>query len=92
MEWSLRLLADKVVELGFYEHISPIRRCVQFSKKQLKPHLKQTGCIGTLDSRFLARIEVLLALYSCLIENRTQPIPSAFCGLLFRSSLLFLGM
>jgi hypothetical protein len=26
--------------------------------------LKQTWCIGTLDSRFLARMEVLLALYS----------------------------
>ena len=32
-------------------------------KNELKPHLKQTWCIGTMDSRFLARMEVLLALY-----------------------------
>jgi len=43
------------------QHICPGGRCQ--GKNVLKPHLKQTWCIGTLDSRFLARMEVLLALY-----------------------------
>jgi hypothetical protein len=66
------LLADKAVELGFSEaHLActcayhsdtcPGGRCQ--GKNELKPHLKQTWCIGKLDSRFLARMETLLALY-----------------------------
>lgn len=30
----------------------------------MKPHLKRTWCIGTLDSRFLARMEQILDLYA----------------------------
>lgn len=33
-------------------------------KNELKPHLKRTWCIGTLDSRFLARMEQILELYA----------------------------
>lgn len=32
-------------------------------KNELKPHLKRTWCIGKLDSRFIARMEQILALY-----------------------------
>lgn len=42
----------------------PTRRWARFSKNALKPHLKRTWCIGQLDSRFLARMEHLLALYA----------------------------
>jgi transposase len=33
-------------------------------KNELKPHLKRTWCLGKLDSRFLARMELILALYA----------------------------
>ena len=33
-------------------------------KNELKPHLKQTWCIGRIDAAFLARLEQLLALYA----------------------------
>lgn len=32
-------------------------------KNELKPHLKQTWCIGRIDAAFLARLEQILALY-----------------------------
>lgn len=32
-------------------------------KNELKPHLRKTWCIGTLDSQFLARMEQILWLY-----------------------------
>ena len=33
-------------------------------KNELKPHLKQTWCIGRIDATFLARLEQILALYA----------------------------
>jgi DDE superfamily endonuclease len=39
----------------------PCRRCAQ--KNELKPHLRQTWCIGKIDAAFLARLEQILALY-----------------------------
>ena len=63
-EWSLRLLADKAVELGYCEHISHTEVGLDPKKNELKPHLKRTWCIGKLDSRFLARMEELLWLYA----------------------------
>ena len=39
--------------------------CRRHSKKnELKPHLKQTWCIGKIDAAFLARLEQILALYA----------------------------
>ncbi len=38
------------------------RRCAQ--KNELKPHLRQTWCIGKIDAAFLARLEQILALYA----------------------------
>jgi hypothetical protein len=37
-------------------------RCAQ--KNELKPHLRQTWCIGTINAVFLARLEQILALYA----------------------------
>lgn len=39
-------------------------------KNELKPHLKRTWCLGTLDSRFLARMEQLLELYALPYDPR----------------------
>lgn len=38
------------------------RRCAQ--KNDLKPHLRHTWCLGTIDAAFLARLEQILALYA----------------------------
>jgi transposase len=62
--WTLRLLADKAVELDYCDHISHTKVRQILEENELKPHLKCTWCIGTLDSRFLARMEHLLALYA----------------------------
>ncbi len=62
-QWSLRLLADKVVELGYCEQISHTEVGKILKKNKLKPHLKHTWCIGKLNSRFLAQMEQILSLY-----------------------------
>ncbi len=60
----MRLLADKIVELEICPTISHTAVGQILKKNELRPHLKRTWCIGTFDSRFLARMEVLLALYA----------------------------
>jgi transposase len=42
-------------------------------KNHLKPHLRQTWCIGTINAAFLARLEQILALYA-LPYDPTQPV------------------
>ena len=39
--WNLRLLADKVVELGYCEQISHTEGGKNSQKNELKPHLKR---------------------------------------------------
>ena len=41
-KWSLRLLADKAVELGYCEHLSHNHAGIILKKNELKPHLKKT--------------------------------------------------
>lgn len=61
--WSLRLLTEKVVESGICGHAS--RSFVgDVRKKNLKPHRKQTWCIGKIDAAFLARLEYILDVYA----------------------------
>lgn len=62
--WSLRLLADKVVEAAVCESISHTHIGRVLKKNDLKPHLKQSWCIGTMDAAFLAAMEQVLALYA----------------------------
>ena len=33
-------------------------------KNELKPHLKRSWCLGKINSRFLAKLEQILALYT----------------------------
>jgi hypothetical protein len=42
-------------------------------KNELKPHLKQTWCIGTINAAFLARLEQILALYA-LPYDQAYPV------------------
>ena len=42
----------------------PHRSGTDSKKNELKPHLRRTWCLGTLDSRFLARLEQILGLYA----------------------------
>lgn len=62
-KWSLRLLADKVVELELMEHISHTKVGDILKDNALKPHLKKQWCLGTLTSLFLWRMEDILQLY-----------------------------
>lgn len=68
--WTLRLLADKAVELDYCDHISHTKVQQILEANEVKPHLKRMWCIGTLDSRFLARMEHLLALYRLPYDPR----------------------
>lgn len=51
--------------------VYPCRRHSQ--KNELKPHLRQTWCIGTINAAFLARLEQILALYAQPLE-RDYPV------------------
>jgi len=61
--WTLRLLADKAVELEYVSQIS--HQSVQRLLKEnaLKPHLKSQWCIGKLSPLFLWQMEHILDLY-----------------------------
>jgi len=63
-QWSLRLLADKVVELGYDEAISHTTVGQILKKNELQPHLKKQWCLGQLDGAFMARMEKVLHLYA----------------------------
>ncbi|GAB4485014.1 MAG: hypothetical protein Fur0016_09340 [Anaerolineales bacterium] len=59
-------MADKAVEIDFCEQISHIHERTSL-KNELKPHLNQSWCIGTLDSRFC---QAIAAKYPNAIKTR----------------------
>lgn len=61
--WTLRLLADKAVELEYVSQIShqSVQRLLK--ENDLKPHLKSQWCIGKLSPLFLWQMEHILELY-----------------------------
>ncbi|MCL0093472.1 IS630 family transposase [Dehalococcoidia bacterium] len=62
--WTLRLLADKVVELGIVDTLSyeTVRRTLK--KGELKPHLRKSWVIPPeQNAEFVARMEDVLELY-----------------------------
>jgi transposase len=61
--WTVRLLADKLVELGLIDSISSTRVWELLERNELKPWQKKQWCIGDLTTEFLWRMENLLALY-----------------------------
>ena len=60
VSWTLHLLADKVVELGFAGSISleTVRQILK--KNELKPWKKREWCIPKLSGEFVARMEDVL--------------------------------
>jgi hypothetical protein len=61
--WTLRLLADRLVELGFTESISHTQVGCILEKSDLKPWQNKQWCIGDITSEFLWRMEKILDLY-----------------------------
>jgi transposase len=61
--WTLRLLADRLVELGFTESISHTQVGCILEKNDLKPWQHKQWCIGDITSEFLWRMEKILDLY-----------------------------
>lgn len=61
--WTLRLLADQLVELGFTDSISHTQVGCILEKNELKPWQHKQWCIGKITSGFLWRMEKILDLY-----------------------------
>lgn len=61
--WTLRLLADKVVELGFAESFSHEAVRQLLKKNTLKPWQVQEWCIPEVSADFVAAMEDVLDLY-----------------------------
>jgi transposase len=81
--WNLRLLAGKVVELGYCGEISHTQVGHILKKNELKPHLKRTWCIGQINAAFLAHMERILWLYA-------QPLNPAYPVVCFDERPCFL--
>ena len=62
-DWTLQLLADKAVAMGFAESISleTVRQILK--KNELKPWKKKEWCIPEVSGEFVARMENVLDLY-----------------------------
>ncbi|MCA1614334.1 MAG: IS630 family transposase [Acidobacteria bacterium] len=72
--WTLRLLADKVVELGFASTIARETVRQALKKNELKPWLKQQWCIGEVNSEFVACMEDVLDLYAGPYDERRPTV------------------
>lgn len=63
-KWTLRLLADKTVELGYIDSISHVTIST-ILKNELKPNLKKCWCIPPEhNAAFVAAMEDVLEVYS----------------------------
>ena len=61
--WTLRLLADQMIELGHVEYISHVTvRGAQ--KNKLKPWRVKSWCIGKPSAQYVAKMEDVLAVYA----------------------------
>jgi hypothetical protein len=83
--WTLRLLENKVVELGIVDRASDSTIWRTFKKNTLQPHCRQCWVIPPeANSAFVASMEDILAVYTrprdpdrplaCLDETSKQPI------------------
>ena len=71
--WTLRLLADKLVELGLIEDISHTAVGALLEKNDLKPWQRKQWGIGNLTTDFLWHMENILDLYE-LPYNPRRPL------------------
>lgn len=62
-DWSLRLLADKLVELDIVDSISHETVRQVLKKNELKPWQKKMWCIPEVSADFVAHMEEILDLY-----------------------------
>ena len=62
-DWTIQLLADKVVAMGFAESISLETVRTDTQKNELKPWKKKEWCIPEVSGEFVARMEDVLDLY-----------------------------
>jgi len=62
--WTLELLADKMVQLGYVEHISPETVRTTLKKTRLVPWLKKSWCFSKeADGEFVYHMEDVLDVY-----------------------------
>jgi hypothetical protein len=62
--WTLRLLADKVVELGYVSGISPETIRQVLKKNERKPWQQDQWCLPSVGAEFVAAMEEVLDLYA----------------------------
>nr|WP_156934177.1 IS630 family transposase [Paenibacillus zanthoxyli] len=82
--WSVRLLADRMVELEIVDELSHMTVQRALKKNELKPWLKKQWCIPEASGEFVARMEDVLDVYQrpydplrpvvCLDETNRQLI------------------
>lgn len=90
-KWTLRLLADRSVKLGYIESISHTQVGRILKKNEYKPHLKKCWCIpASHNAAFVAAMEDVLEVYSrpydakhpvvCMDEKPAQLLAEARDG------------
>ncbi|MGP8337824.1 MAG: IS630 family transposase [Methanosarcinaceae archaeon] len=63
--WTMRLLAEKMVELKIVPSVSPMTVCNNFKKNELKPHLSKYWKIPPdQNASFVAAMEDILEVYA----------------------------
>ncbi len=62
--WPLRLLGEKLVELGYVERISPETVRAVLKKNELKPLRHEEWCLPRVSGAFVAAIKDALGLYA----------------------------
>lgn len=69
-KWTLRLLADRSVKLGYIESISHTQVGRILKKNEYKPHLKKCWCIpASHNAAFVAAMEDVLEVYDTRTTN-----------------------
>ncbi|MGI6451293.1 MAG: IS630 family transposase [Desulfitobacteriia bacterium] len=72
--WTVRLLADKCVELGYVDSISHMTVSRTPKKNEFKPHLKKCWCVPPQhNAAFVAAMEDVLEVYSRPYDE-THPV------------------
>jgi hypothetical protein len=61
--WTLRLLADKMVELGYVDSISHVTVGELLKKNEIKPWRIKSWCIGKPSGTYVAKMEDVLDVY-----------------------------
>ena len=80
--WTLRLLADKMVELNHFESISSETIRLVLKKNELKPWLNASWCIPPkANAGFVCAMEDVLQVYQRPYDREYPQVDSTFIGL-----------